>query len=395
MPEYLTPGVYIEEVGVGRQPIAATPTSTAAFVGATPAGPLNKPVTVRSDADYRGVFVRGSALCPVSMAVRLFFMNGGKRAYIVRAAAAGGRRKSPIDAKTVIGDAAAKTGIHALPENEPPGLLLTPDAAEMGTREGSTVAGAALKFCEAHRIFYILEPPRPAWSARDRSRAVLGWAERSAGLWHPSAAVYFPRVLVYDPAHKTGTVAVSPGGAVAGVFARTDKTRGVWKAPAGLEAHLLGVEGPEIDLTDEEKDRLQDASINPLRRIDPGRTVAWGARTFEPAGSDSEWRYVPVRRLLLFIEESINKGIQWAVFEPNDEPLWAQIRLAVSSFMNQLFRAGVFQGATSREAYFVKCSRETMTQVDIDCGRVVLIVGVAPLKPAEFIALRIELYTAK
>ena len=185
MPEYLTPGVYIEEVGLGRQPIAATPTSTAAFVGATPAGPLNKPVTVRSDADYRGVFVRGSALCPVSMAVRLFFVNGGKRAYIVRAA--GGQRKSSLDAKTVIGDAAAKTGIHALPENEPPGLLLTPDAAEMGTREGSTVAGAALKFCEAHRIFYILEPPRPAWSARDRSRAVLGWAERSAGLRHPSA----------------------------------------------------------------------------------------------------------------------------------------------------------------------------------------------------------------
>ena len=182
-----------------------------------------------------------------------------------------------------------------------------------------------------------------------------------------------------------------PSGAVAGLYARFDLERGVWKAPAGLNAKLHTARGVEIELTDQDTAQLVKASINPIRYFADQGIVAWGARTFLAAANDKDWRYVPVRRLALFIEESLNRGLVWAMFEPNDEPLWAQIRLATSSFMNQLFRSGTFQGSHAGEAYFVRCSGETMTERDVDAGRIILQVGFAPLKPAEFIILRIEL----
>jgi len=183
----------------------------------------------------------------------------------------------------------------------------------------------------------------------------------------------------------------APCGAVAGVFARTDTQRGVWKAPAGLDATLVGVPQLSVPLTDPENGELNPLGINCLRAMPAAGRVIWGSRTLQ--GNDrlaSEWKYIPVRRVALYIEESLYRGTQWVVFEPNDEPLWAQIRLNVGAFMHSLFRQGAFQGTTPKEAYFVKCDKETTTQNDIDRGIVNILVGFAPLKPAEFVVIKIQ-----
>jgi phage tail sheath protein FI len=174
-------------------------------------------------------------------------------------------------------------------------------------------------------------------------------------------------------------------------MARTDTDRGVWKAPAGLQATLTGVPDLAVRLSDDQNGQLNPLGINCLRAFPVVGRVVWGARTL--AGADmlaSDWKYVPVRRLALYLEESLYRGTQWVVFEPNDEPLWAQIRLSVGSFMHEQFRQGAFQGATPREAYFVKCDGETTTQADRDRGIVNILVGFAPLKPAEFVVIRLQ-----
>jgi phage tail sheath protein FI len=180
-------------------------------------------------------------------------------------------------------------------------------------------------------------------------------------------------------------------GAVAGVFARTDAQRGVWKAPAGLDATLVGVPQLSVPLTDPENGELNPLGINCLRAFPIGGRVVWGARTLRGADQlADEYKYIPVRRVALYIEESLYRGLKWVVFEPNDEPLWAQIRLNVGAFMHNLFRQGAFQGTSPRDAYFVKCDKETTTQNDINLGIVNIIVGFAPLKPAEFVIIKLQ-----
>jgi phage tail sheath protein FI len=184
---------------------------------------------------------------------------------------------------------------------------------------------------------------------------------------------------------------LSCAGAIAGLYARTDATRGVWSAPAGSEASLSGPASLELTLTDLESEAINVRGLNALRLFSGQGVVVWGARTL--LGSDraaSEWKYVPVRRTALFIEASVDRGTQWVVFEPNGEPLWAQIRLSVSAFLQELFGQGAFRGASPAEAYFVKCDAQTTTQADIDLGVVNMLVGFAPLKPAEFVVLRIS-----
>jgi phage tail sheath protein FI len=182
-----------------------------------------------------------------------------------------------------------------------------------------------------------------------------------------------------------------PCGIVAGVMARTDTQRGVWKAPAGLDASLNGTQGLQASLNDAENGTLNPLGINCLRSFPAAGKVVWGARTMRGADQMAdEYKYVPVRRLALFIEESLFRGTQWVVFEPNDEPLWAQIRLNIGSFMHNLFRQGAFQGQSPKDAYFVKCDKETTTQNDIDLGTVNIVVGFAPLKPAEFVVIQLQ-----
>jgi uncharacterized protein len=206
-----------------------------------------------------------------------------------------------------------------------------------------------------------------------------------------NAAFYFPWVMAPNPLKENRPEAFPPCGFIAGLYARTDTNRGVWKAPAGTDAGLVGVTGVAVPLTDGENGVLNPQAINCIRTFPVYGTIVWGARTLR--GNDqigSEWKYVPVRRTALFIEETLYRSSKWIVFEPNDEPLWSQIRLNIGAFMHDLFRNGAFQGKTPKEAYFVKCDGETTTQTDINNGIVNIIVGFAPLKPAEFVIIKIQ-----
>jgi hypothetical protein len=203
--------------------------------------------------------------------------------------------------------------------------------------------------------------------------------------------VYYPRTFTPDPLNQNRPRSLAPSGTIAGLWARTDTQRGVWKAPAGTDARLRNVQSLARLMTDQENGVLNPLGINCLRTFPVYSNICWGARTLDGADAiASDWKYVPVRRTTLFIEESLYRGTKWVVFEPNDEPLWAQIRLNVGAFMQDLFRKGAFQGTTPRDAYFVKCDGETTTQTDIDNGIVNIEVGFAPLKPAEFVILKIQ-----
>ncbi|MGE5697840.1 MAG: phage tail sheath family protein [Candidatus Sericytochromatia bacterium] len=200
-------------------------------------------------------------------------------------------------------------------------------------------------------------------------------------------AVYFPWVKALDPSGRSSEpMLLPPSGYIAGLYGRIDAARGVWKAPAGTGASLNGVVGLAAELTDVEHGNLNPLGVNVLRRL-PAGVVSFGARTLS---SDPEWRYIPVRRTAIMLRVSIYYGIQWAVFEPNDESLWSQLRLNIGSFMTTLFRQGAFQGSTTAQAFFVKCDGETTTQADIDRGVVNVQVGFAPLKPAEFVVVTIS-----
>ncbi len=206
-----------------------------------------------------------------------------------------------------------------------------------------------------------------------------------------NVALFVPRLRAPNPIKGNLVEEFAASGAVAGVFARTDATRGVWKAPAGTEATVAGTAGLSLALTDAETGELNPLGINVLRTFPLVGTVIWGSRTLRGADAlTDQWKYVPIRRTALFIEETLYRGLKWVVFEPNDEPLWAQIRLNVGAFMNGLFRQGAFQGTTPAQAYFVKCDSETTTQDDIDRGVVNIVVGFAPLKPAEFVVIRLQ-----
>jgi phage tail sheath protein FI len=174
---------------------------------------------------------------------------------------------------------------------------------------------------------------------------------------------------------------------MAGVLARTDQQRGVWKSPAGKEAILQGVQGIEQRLTQPEMRQLSSWGINPIRQMSPSQFVAWGARTLSP---DLEWQYLSVRRLALFLESSVQQGLAWVGVQPNDEPLWAHIRQTITMFLQSLFRQGAFQGRKAEEAYFVRCGQDTISSSDQTAGIVNIMMGFAPLKPAEFILLKIQ-----
>jgi phage tail sheath protein FI len=212
----------------------------------------------------------------------------------------------------------------------------------------------------------------------------------SHGTASANATHYFPRVRQpHTLRGGLGTFAAS--GAVAGVIARSDATEGVWSAPAGLDAQLRGVSGFDVALAEPDLSRLNVLGVNALRDVPSAGPVVWGARTLQGAdAAASEWKYVPVRRTALFLEESIERGLAWTVFEPNDEPLWASVRATVETFMSELFSGGAFHGHTADEAYFVRCGRDTTTEADIDAGRFTVEVGFAPLRPAEFVTLRIR-----
>jgi phage tail sheath protein FI len=301
----------------------------------------------------------------------------------------------------VIGDANAKTGIYALNRVDLFNLLCIPprrrDITSLPSNWTPTSAGvyqAALRLCVERRAMLIVDPD-PVWAASiDRAIENATDGRNDLNLTGPAArnaALYFPCVREVDPLRDSRLDTFVPSGIVAGIMARTDVARGVWKAPAGLDAALNGVQELQVSLNDLENGQLNPLGINCLRSMGVNGRVVWGARTLRGADeSADEYKYVPVRRLALFLEESLYRGTQWVVFEPNDEPLWAQVRLNVGAFMQGLFRQGAFQGTTAKDAYFVKCDSQTTTQNDINLGILNVIVGFAPLKPAEFVVIQIQ-----
>jgi phage tail sheath protein FI len=287
-------------------------------------------------------------------------------------------------ATEIIGSDAGKTGMFALRDVDLFNLMCIPGTTKLSDSEAKSVLSSAIALCNERRAFYLVDSD-PTRTPTD----IAAWAAEVGT--DKNAAVFFPRIKAADPLDGFRVTDMPASGAIAGVFSRTDTERGVWKAPAGTDAVIRGARGVSTLLTDLENGPLNQAGVNVLRTLPVYGTVVWGGRTMNGADAQaSEWKYIPVRRTALFIEESLFRGTKWVVFEPNDEPLWAQIRLNVGAFMHNLFRQGAFQGTSPREAYFVKCDSETTTQNDIDLGVVNILVGFAPLKPAEFVIIQIQ-----
>jgi len=247
----------------------------------------------------------------------------------------------------------------------------------------------ALKYCDDRRAFMIVDIPADIADVQ----GMKDWLDAPArsGFRNNNSALYFPHPRIPDPKNEFRLRTVGASGTMAGIYARTDSARGVWKAPAGIEATLSGVAELDAKLTDAQNGTLNPLGINCLRAFPVYGAIAWGARTLEGADQiGSEWKYIPIRRLALMLEESLFRGTKWVVFEPNDEPLWAKIRLNINAYMMSLFRQGAFQGTNPKDAFFVKCDAETTTQDDRNKGIVNILVGFAPLKPAEFVVISIQ-----
>lgn len=267
-------------------------------------------------------------------------------------------------------------------------LLVIPGVADNG------VWSTALAFCERKQAFVILDSPQNAIAAPDSSFIPSRWIADLMDAAVPKSqngAIYFPYLKSNDP--LTGNpIELPPSGFVAGIYARTDLNRGVWKAPAGLETTVSNTTGVVESgrMTDPRQGTLNPKGINCLRSFPGIGTVVYGARTLVSENTAlQQWKYVPVRRVTLFIEQTLYRNLGWVVFEPNDEPLWAAIRLSIESFMLSLFSQGAFQGSTPSQAFQVKCDKSTTTQTDINNGIVNIVVAFAPLKPAEFVIIKI------
>jgi uncharacterized protein len=330
--------------------------------------------------------LRGSELATVTGALPTG--RPSPKTYLVNGDGTAGSDGGPLVSPDYVGGSAQadKTGLYSLLDADLFTILSLPPSAPDGDLPDALWA-PALALCRDRRAFLLVDPPTAQTTGGVRTW-LGGLGLTSDGR---NGAVYFPRVRRVDPLRDDAVRTFVPSGAVAGVMARTDGARGVWKAPAGTEAGLSGVRGLALTLTDGENGELNPYGINCLRTFRTIGPVVWGARTLR--GADvlaDEYKYVPVRRLALFLEETLWRNLQWVVFEPNDEPLWGQIRASIGAFLQDLFRQGAFQGSSPREAYFVRCDGETTTQYDIDRGIVNIVVGFAPLKPAEFVVLSIQ-----
>jgi uncharacterized protein len=288
--------------------------------------------------------------------------------------------KAGSEGSAITNDEPYKNAFPKLDDKEDVSLIAVPGIGSAG------LVGAGMNYCANRPLsdcFFIGDMSQTDDSVEDAKifRNAIP-TKNSYG------AIYAPWVRMLDPTGRSSTpILAPPSGFVAGLYAKTDGQRGVWKAPAGTSAALGGSVGLAVNLTDTQQGNLNPLNVNVIRQFAGSGIVLWGARTLT---SDPEWTYIPVRRTAIFLRVSIYRGIQWAVFEPNDEDLWSSLRLNIGSFMMSLFRQGAFQGATPAQAFFVKCDNETTTQVDIDAGIVNVLVGFAPLRPAEFVVVKIS-----
>jgi uncharacterized protein len=271
-------------------------------------------------------------------------------------------------------------------------LLCIPPLRRSGGDVGKPTWDAAIAYAKSRRAFVIVDPAE-RWTTADDVLTGIASVVTAAD----NAAIYFPRILASDPLTEA-VDSFAPGGAIAGIFAETDMNRGAWTAPAGIDAVMQAASGLSLggstgagNLTEADSEKLNPAGINALRNFPTTGTVVWGARTLNGADAlASEWKYIPFRRLAFYIEESVFRGTQWAIFEPNAPLLWTQITLSVGAFMQALFKQGAFRGATPSESYFVNCDSTTTTQADVDNGVMNILIGIAPVRPAEFVIIRIQ-----
>lgn len=374
MPTYSAPGVYLEETRFRTKTVVGAPTSVTAFIGPTLATPITRgdhpPLSAFADfaAIYGGLddlmlADGGAAANHLAHAAWAFFAGGGQRLYVAPTPPDG----SPDDF------AAALAGLDDLPEIA---VLAAPGVAT------DAVTRLLLDHVEApgRYRFAVLDPPQGATVAEvEAFRAAYDSRH---------AALYYPWVLAADPLGGA-PIARPPSGFVCAIFARTDLERGVWKAPAN--AVVTGAVGLERDITTTMQEGLNPKGVNCLRTLTGRGLRVWGARTIS---AEPEWTYVNVRRLMTYLEASLDRGLQWAVFEPNGPRLWAQVTAAATDFLHALWREGGLMGATPDEAFFVRCDPSTMTQADLDAGRLVCLIGVAPVRPAEFLIFRVAQHTA-
>jgi phage tail sheath protein FI len=368
-----TPGVYVEEVSSGSKPIEGVGTAVAAFVGVAPGGPAGRPLRISSWTHFERVYTdprqpENGPFVPeayLAHAVQGFFANGGRVCWTVRA----GRQRSAV-----------QEALASLAEVDEITVVSVPDR----TPRSRDLEGHVIGHCEAAgNRMAILDPP-PGLEPRD----VLDWRTSIRSRDSEAATLYWPWIEVADPLTDR-PLFVPPSGHVAGVWARTDNAHGVHRAPT--DGTLLGAAGLAYTIRKDEQEELGRAGINSIRSFRGRGIRVWGSRTLS---SDPEWQYVNIRRLFLYIEASLDAGTQWVVFEPNDEQLRKELRDSISRFLTRLWMDGALMGASPEEAFFVKCDQETNPPEVVESGQVVVEVGFAPLRPAEFVVLRISRLTA-
>ena len=365
MPEYLPPGVYVEQTSFQSKPIEGVPTSTAGFIGPCHKGPIKRAILVTSLAEFERTYGSGRGPNYTWHAVRAFFEEGGRRLYVARAP------------RWTAGD--CRKALKCFEAIEEISIVAAPGST-FGAA-GTAIAKALIEHAERMRYRFAVLDSGPGQTI-EQVRAMR------ARLTSAKAALYYPWVRVKDPT-KAGELSLPPSGFVAGIYARVDISRGVHKAPTN-EAVTLA-DGLDHTVTEASLAALNKESINFIRVFGPGNFRIWGGWTLSRASGS---KYINVRRLFIYLEHSIDKGTQWAVSEPNGERLWANIRRAVEDFLMIEWRSGALSGTKPEEAFFVKCDRSTMTQADLDQGRLICLIGVAVVRPAEFVIFRIGQWTA-
>jgi hypothetical protein len=410
-----------EPLPLPAQPVVAAPTSNAAVIDWFPQGPIGQAVRITSLGQLDSVFGGLSEGSEGSYAVQQFFLNGGSLVWVVRVAPEDDSGPWAADGSDFTAALLAQLGgspaiVPALTA-EIFNILLVPGAALLPPDSSASVIRQAVLFCQQNQAFFLVDPPppsailqnpaqvqtqlypwlgnettQPAWvDSTPHEASIMAWAESYAVSQNNSAATYYPWLTLPDPVNNSNPRLVGPSGTVAGIYARTDASQNVWSAPAGTDAVLIGAT-LSVALTDSDTGILAPQGINPLRSLPNTGNVVWGARTL--AGSDlqeSQFKYVNVRRLTNFIEQSLVQSLQWTVFDPNAAPLWNAIQLEATSFLAGLFAQSAFQGTTPAQAYFVQCDSSTTSPQNILDGVVNVIVGFAPVYPAEFIVLQIQL----